>query len=330
MHQKRISSIAAPPIGTVFRIVTAILLAAVTASVPGQGHGVRSGRHGKLRVLIVDGFSNHAWQQNTLLLRGILASAGEFAVDVTTMPPMGSAPWTEWRPRFDDYDAVIQMCNDIGAPKTAKPAWPEAVKSDFVKYVRNGGGVYMYHSAENAFVGWKDYEAMVGLCWRNANYGTALEITSSGKIIRIPPGTGRGTGHGARGNVLVTRLGNDPIHAGMPRAWLSPDLEVYYYARGPAKHIHILAYARDSQPGLGLLWPVEWTTTFGKGRVYVSTYGHVWKGDVQPTSLRDAAVQTIIPRALEWLARRRVSYPMPKDFPTANAVSMRGDITLPN
>ena len=34
-----------------------------------------------------------------------------------------------------------------------KPAWPEAVQKDFVKYVRKSGGVYIYHSAENAFVG---------------------------------------------------------------------------------------------------------------------------------------------------------------------------------
>jgi type 1 glutamine amidotransferase len=314
----------------IFRITTAILLAAVTASVPGKCDSLHPREHGKLRVLIVDGFSNHAWQQNTLLLRGILAAAGGFTVDVSTMPPMDSTRWTAWRPHFDDYDAVIQTCNDIGAPQTAKPAWPEAVKRDFVKYVRKGGGVYIYHSAENAFVGWKNYEAMVGLCWRSVNYGTALQITNSGGVVRIASGTGRGTGHGPRGNVLVTRLGNDTIHEGMPRAWLSPDLEVYYYARGPAEHIHVLAYARDSEPGLGLLWPVEWTTTFGKGRLYVSTYGHVWKGDVQPMSMRDAAVQTIIPRALEWLARRPVSYPVPNDFPTANAVSVRGEITLRN
>ena len=314
----------------IFPITTVVLLTASTASAPASGNSAHPGEHRKVRVLIVDGFSNHAWQQNTLLLRGILASAGEFTVDVSTMPPVGSAAWTEWRPRFDDYDAVIQTCNDIGAPQMAKPAWPEGVKDDFVEYVRKGGGVYIYHSAENAFLGWKNYEAIVGLCWRAADYGTALELTSSGAIVRIPPGTGRGTGHGARGNVLVTRLGNDPIHAGMPRAWLSPDLEVYYYARGPAEHIHILAYARDSEPSLTLLWPVEWTTTFGKGRVYVSSYGHVWNGDIQPTSMRDAAVQTIIPRALEWLARRRVSYPVPKDFPSANAVSVRPEITLPD
>jgi len=171
---------------------------------------------------------------------------------------------------------------------------------------------------------------MVGLCWRTVDYGAALQLTSSGEAIRIPPGTGRGTGHGPRGDVLVRRLGEDPIHAGMPRAWLSPDLEVYYYARGPAEHVHVLACARDSEPGIGLLWPVEWTTTFGKGRVYVSTYGHMWKGDVQPASMRDAAVQTIIPRVLQWLARRPVTYPVRTDFPSANAVSARGEITMPN
>lgn len=292
-------------------------------------------RHGNLRVLIVDGFSNHDWQQTTMLLREMLESAGEFTVDVSTMPPMDSVAWAAWRPHFADYDVVIQTCNDNGgngllAGVKEKPEWPEAVKQEFVDYLSKGGGVYIFHSAENAFVGWKAYEEIVGLCWRPANYGTAIEISSSVRIARIPPGTGRGTGHGARGDVLITRVGSDPIHAGMPRTWLSPDLEVYYFARGPAEHVHVLAYARDSDPSLGLLWPVEWTTTFGKGRVYVSTYGHVWPGDVQPPSMRDAAVQTIIPRALEWLAHRRVTYPVPKDFPRAEAVSIRGEIARSN
>ena len=123
----------------------------------------------------------------------------------------------------------------------------------------------------------------------------------TGEIVRIPPGEGRGTGHGQRGDVLVTRFdtgpGDDPIHAGMPRQWLSPDMEVYYYARGPAERVQVLAYARDRDPKLGLLWPVEWTTTYGKGRVYISTYGHVWPGDAPRRGLQDAAVQTIIPRA---------------------------------
>jgi hypothetical protein len=313
-----------------YRTIFCLLAILFAATFPASARSA----HGKIRVLIVDGFSNHDWQQTTMLLRGILRSAGEFTVDVSTMPAMGSPEWNTWRPRFADYDVVIQTCNDLlnGQLAGAKqvPAWPEPVKADFLNYVRNGGGVYIYHAAENAFVGWKPYEQIVGLCWRPADYGTAIEVTNSGKLVRIPAGTGLATNHGPRGDVLITRLGNDPIHQGLPRAWLSPYLEVYYYARGPAEHVHVLAYAKDSNPKLGLLWPVEWTTTFSKGRVYVSTYGHVWPGDVQPSSMRDAAVQTIIPRALEWLARRPVTSSVPKDFPGTQTVSVRSEIAAAN
>jgi len=310
------------------RLFLFILAVLLVGSSPGHART----HPGKIRVLIVDGFSNHDWQQTTQLLRGILQAAGEFTVDVSTAPEeTGSAAWEAWRPRFSDYDVVIQTCNDNGGNGLLlglkrKPDWPDAVKRDFADYVRKGGGVYIFHAAENAFVGWKEYEQMVGLSWRRADYGTAIRVSESGELVRIPSGVGRGTGHGQRGNVLVTRLGDDAIHSGMPRTWLSPDMEVYFYARGPAERLHVLAYARDSDAKLGLLWPVEWTTTYGRGRVYISTYGHVWPGDVQPPGLRDAAVETIIPRALEWLARRPVKFPVPADFPSASAVSVREKI----
>lgn len=289
--------------------------------------------HGKIRVLIIDGFSNHDWKQTTQLLRGILDRAGEFDVDVSTAPvDPESAEWSAWHPKFSNYDVVIQTCNDnanngLLLNLKNKPAWPDAVKRDFVDYVRDGGGVYIYHAAENAFVGWKEYEEMVGLSWRAADYGTAVRIDDQQqdqhRLIRIPPNDGRATNHGQRGDVLVTLFGNDPIHAGMPHSWMSPYMEVYYYARGPAQNLTVLAYARDSDPKLGQLWPVEWTTTYGKGRVYISTYGHVWPGDVDPPSMRCAAVETIIPRALEWLGGLPVRFPVPHDFPSSTATSVR-------
>ncbi len=274
----------------------------------------------KIRVLIVDGYSNHDWRQTTLLISNILAPSGIFDVAVSTAPNQANDPaWAAWHPKFSDYDVVIQNCTDIFHPLP----WPEPVKKDFEAFVRGGGGVYIFHSAENAFLGWKEYERMVGLCWRSADYGTAIRLNADGSLVRIPPGVGDGTGHGQRGDVLVTRLGDDPIHSGLPRAWLTPQLEVYYYARGPAEQVNVLAYARDSKPGQGLLWPVEWTVSYGQGRVYVSTYGHVWAGDVQPAGMSCAAVQTIIPRAVQWLAKRPVTIPVPPDFPGTNAVSIR-------
>ena len=274
----------------------------------------------KIRVLIVDGFSNHDWRQTTSLLRGLLDPSGLFAVAVSTTPQStNAADWAAWRPPFSDCDVVIQTCNDI----SHGPSWPEPVKKEFADFVRHGGGVYIFHSAENAFLGWKEYEQMVGLCWRKADYGTAIRVNADGSLVRIPPGEGGNTGHGQRGDVLVTRRGDDVIHAGFPRAWLSPDLEVYFYARGPAENVNVLAYARDSKPGQGLLWPVEWTTTYGRGRAYVSTYGHIWKGVTNPPALRCAAVQTIIPRVLQWLAKRPVTVPVPADFPGTKTVSLR-------
>jgi hypothetical protein len=52
----------------------------------------------------------------------------------------------------------------------------------------------------------------------------------------------------------------------------------------------------------------------------------VWKGDVNPVTVRDAGVQTILVRALQWLAKREVSYPVPADFPTAEATSIRSEL----
>ena len=76
-------------------------------------------------------------------------------------------------------------------------------------------------------------------------------------------------------------------------------------------------------------WPLEWTVRYGKGQVYTSTFGHVWKGDTQPARMRCAGLQTIMVRALQWLAGRPADFPVPADFPTADKVSVRGEIALP-
>lgn len=277
-----------------------------------------------IRVLIVDGFSNHDWKLTTALIRGIIEPTGLFQVDVSTSPPTKTSPgWDTWRPKFADYDVVIQNCNDIKGGQT----WPRDVQVAFEQFVANGGGVYVWHSANNAFPTWPAYNDMIGLGWRKKDFGWALAIDDREQVVRIPPGVGESTSHGARHDTVVHRLGDDPIHAGMPRAWLTPDIEVYQYARGPAKNLEVLSYGFD--PKTKMNWPLEWVVRYGKGRVYTSTFGHVWAGDAQPVRMRCAGVQTIVVRALQWLAGRDVTWPIPKDFPTADKASVRGEIPLP-
>jgi hypothetical protein len=281
--------------------------------------------HRPVRVLIVDGFSNHDWRLTTALIRGVLAPGGQFEVTVSTAPSTADSPgWSDWRPDFSAHDVVIQTCNDINGG----PAWPREVQAAFEQFVRAGGGVYVWHAGNNAFPRWPEYNRMIGLGWRPKDYGWAIAIGEDEQLIRIPPGEGRGTGHGARLDTVVKRLGEHPIHAGLPRHWLTPDIEVYHYARGPAENLNVLSYGYD--PETGMSWPLEWAVDYGRGRVYTSTFGHVWAGDTQPERMRCAGVQTVLVRALQWLAGREVPLTVPADFPTATSTSIRGEITLPS
>jgi hypothetical protein len=279
----------------------------------------------RIRVLILDGYSNHDWQLTTALIRGMLEPTGLFTVDVATAPPTADAPgWDTWRPAFANYDVVIQTCNDLNGG----PAWPQPVREAFEAFVAKGGGVYVWHGGNNAFPDWPAYNEMIGLGWRKKDFGWAIAVEEDDTLRRIPAGEGLDTGHGARVDTVVHRRGDHPIHTGLPRTWLTPDIEVYHYARGPAERLEVLSHGFD--PKTAMRWPLEWTTAYGKGRVYTSTFGHVWKGDTQPARMRCAGLQTVVARALQWLARREPTWPMPPDFPTGDRLSVRPEIVLPS
>ena len=272
-----------------------------------------------LRVLIVDGFGNHDWQRTTRLIRGILATQPGVQTVVTTAPARAEDPGhAAWKPDFSAFDVVIQTCNDING---SGALWPELARRDFESFVSKGGGVFVFHSANNAFPNWHAYNSMIGLGWREQNFGTAICIRPDESLERIPPGEGASTGHGARTDRAIHQLGEHPVHAGLPRVWTTPLIEVYTHARGPAENLEILSWAED--PATGGRWPIEWTVTFGKGRVYTSTFGHVWKDEADPVDMRCAGFQTMLVRALQWLAKREIEPTVPTDFPTADGVSLR-------
>jgi len=279
----------------------------------------------KIRVLIVDGLSNHDWRMTTRCIRAILEPTGLFDVAVSTAPPRPDSPgWDEWRPKFSDYDVVIQHYNNFfgGAP------WPGEVCTAFEEFVQNGGGVYVWHSGNNAFPEWPVYNRMIGMGWRKKDQGVALRISADEKIERIPSGEGPDTNHGARIDAMIVRLDDHPIHEGMPRRWKASNIEVYNYPRGTAEGVEVISYANDENRAK-MNWPIEWTVRFGKGRIYNSSLGHVWRGDVNPVTVRDVGVQTLLVRAVQWLAQRPVTFPVPSDFPTETATSARAELILP-
>lgn len=270
------------------------------------------------RVLIVDGFSNHDWRRTTACLKELLEKHGGYSVDVRTFPAEAPREQREaWCPAFGDYDVVIQNTNG----GTQGPSWGGKAQKALEHYLKEGGGMLAFHSANNAFPQWTEYNKMIGLGWRPKHYGTSLIVTEDGAVLRLPPGEGGSTSHGDRINALVTRLGDHPMHQGLPRRWRAADIEVYRYTRGPAEGVQVLSYARE--PATGLNFPIEWTVQYGKGRVYTSTLGHVWPEDPHLKGIQCAGFQTLLFRAVDWLAGKPVDKSVPADFPSAEQPSLR-------
>lgn len=296
------------------------IFVAFTLLTMGSGN-VRGQKNEKpIDVLIVDGFSNHDWKQTTKLIQKILDETGRFKVDVTTIPADSVSRQT-WYYSFKKYAVIIQNTNNIN---DLSLRWPEKMEKQLETFVKNGGGLYILHSANNAFPHWDEYEKMIGLGWRSKNVGYALEVDAGNNIIRIPPGEGQNTGHGKRFNALITILNRHPINSGYPAQWLTADMEVYNFPRGKAENITVLSYTYDSS-ATQRNWPVEWIVRYGKGNVYNSSMGHLWKGDNYPLSYRCIGFQTTVIRVTEWLATGKIRHAVPTGFPDNKKISLRSE-----
>ena len=273
-----------------------------------------------ISVLIVDGFSNHDWKQTTAITKMILEKTGRFSVDVSTIPA-DSSDRSVWKPSFKKYAVVIQNTNNI---HNTSLRWPRLAQQALEKYVKAGGGLYILHSGNNAFPHWSEYDKMIGMGWRPRSSGYALEIDAAKNIVRIPPNEGNGTGHGNRFNAVIQVLNRHPINKGYPGQWQTANTEVYNYPRGSAENITVLSYAFDST-ATHRNWPVEWVVTYGKGRVYNSSMGHLWQGEIYPPAYRCVGFQTTMIRAAEWLATGKVTYPVPIDFPTKESICLKNE-----
>lgn len=283
----------------------------------------------KLKVLTLNGNCSHGWPELTAALEAILTAAGRFDVEVSTSPSQRSSEseWNKWHPRFSDYDAVIS---------TYEGRMPsEAAREDFEAYIRSGHGALILHSSVGAFEGWRAYNEMVGLGWRNASAGRHVFIEDSGEIVYTPPFHGVGSGHGKQHTYPVrNRQPNHPIMEGVPDLWMHGMDELYHGMRGPAKNLPILAsaYSAKDQWGSGDHEPMLWTTSYGEGRVAATVLGHRWYDDRieghpieaenGPDALHCVGYQTLIARSVEWVATSAVTIGVPEPFPNADKTSI--------
>ncbi len=282
----------------------------------------RSQKSHEIKLLIVDGFSNHDWQRTTQTIIKLLGENKGYTIEVSTSPNSSATKEQieSWNPDFSKYDVVLLNCNDLGSPVN----WSLVTRNKLENFVSGGGGLFIFHSANNSFANWEEYNRMIGLGWRKKDFGKAAVIDKDEKVRIIEPGSGDGTSHGDRVDALVHRIGNHPLQKGLPKSWIFADIEVYTYARGPMENVTILTYTEDNKYHLN--FPIEWVVKYGKGKVYNSTLGHFFKDQQNPEGLRCAAFQTEMFRALQWLAGRKIDARLPSDFPGTEKVSLRDNI----
>ena len=200
--------------------------------------------------------------------------------------------------------------------------WPEPVNRAFEQYVAAGGGAMVIHAAKNAFPGWKAYEDMVGLLWRNPKFGYCLYYDEQGRLVRDEPGEGPTASHGSNYPwKMTTRDAEHPITRDFPKQWVHA-LDEFYHAprsRIDQNDIHVLlsGYSDAAKGGTGREEPVLWWIPFGKGKCLTNTMGHVMMRQPGNTlqSLQCIGFQVTLIRGVEWLATGKCSLPLPNDFP---------------
>ena len=115
---------------------------------------------------------------------------------------------------------------------------------------------------------------------------------------------------------------------GLPGTWMHANDEIYSRLRGPAKNVTVLATAQPDKgkfpTATGENEPMLMAISYGKGRVFHSTLGHVGPKDTAPIApVSCVGFIVTLQRGTEWAATGRVTQKVPADFPTAEKVSLR-------
>jgi type 1 glutamine amidotransferase len=271
-----------------------------------------------IKALIVTGQNNHAWKVSHVAIKQTLENSGLFAVDIALSPAKGE-DMSRFKPDFTAYNLVVLDYNG--------DRWPEETDRAFLDYVRNGGGVVIYHAADNAFREWKEFNKILGFGgWdgRNETDGPYIYMKEGELVYDESPGPGGS--HGSQ-HEFVLNGGNmeHPVTKGLPAKWRHAQDELYDRMRGPGKVQDVLywAYSSPDQRGSGRDELLIFTVDYGNARIFHTALGHAGNTLEDNTAMQCTGFQVLLLRGAEWAATGKVTQPVPKDFPTETNASLR-------
>lgn len=271
------------------------------------------------RALLITGQSNHNWQASAPILKTILDQTKLFTTEIA-QTPKEKGDMSTFQPNFSKYNIVVMDYNG--------DSWPEKTKAAFLEFVKNGGGVVIYHEADNSFADWKEYNEIIGLGgWnKRSEKDGPMVYYKNNELVRDTI-AGPGGTHGPQHEFLVrARKADHPILKGLPVMWMHGKDELYSKLRGPAKNMEILAtaYADTAYHGTARDEPMLMTLTYGKGRIFHTAMGHIGKDATHPATECVGFIVTF-QRGAEWAASGNVTQAIPLDFPNVAGAVYRPD-----
>jgi uncharacterized protein len=268
------------------------------------------------RTLIITGQNNHNWKASSPILKTILDEAGLFSCDIVTTPEKGKNMNT-FDPDFSRYKLLVLDYNG--------DSWSEKTKTAFLNFVSNGGGVVIYHAANNSFPDWKEYNEICGLGgWGNRNEKSGPYIYFKRNELITDTSAGIGGYHNKRHEYEVRiRNTTHPITKGLPVRWMHGNDELYSKLRGPAKNMEILAtaYSDTAGKGTGRDEPLLMTIKYGNGRIFHTAMGHA--DSLGGPAMHCSGFIVTLQRGAEWAVTGNVTQAIPFDFPNASGVVLR-------
>ncbi|MBK5263310.1 MAG: ThuA domain-containing protein, partial [Peptostreptococcaceae bacterium] len=228
-----------------------------------------------IKVLILSGKNNHEWQKTTPVLVKMYNDSRLFRINITEMPE------TLTYKELKKYDVVVSNWN----------SWPDNEfrmtkewENDFMRFVKEGGGAVFIHAGASSFYSWNEYHQIgIGRWGKETHHGKPTK----GKIFgfdQAHPIT-----KGIRDFYIVDEI------------WEKTD--VY-----PGSIALASVTANDEKDGHLISEPTIFVSQFGKGRSFFTTLGH------NERALLNTGLQTIILRATQWTAHRKVTIEPPPDL----------------
>ena len=232
-----------------------------------------------MKALIVTGQNSNNWEVSSEILSQILENSGLFNTDIAISPKEGEN-MAGFSPAFDKYDVVVLDYKG--------DSWSAETKASFESYIGNGGGVVIYHAANNSFHEWEAYKSISG---SSEPAGDQTEF------------------------VVEHKDPEHPILKGIPDRWMQSRDLLFSETQAPTETRTVLATAsiKPGKGGTGRPEPVIYTLEHGKGRVFHTTLGHV--DENRPVALQSAGFILTLQRGAEWAATGNVTQKLPTDLP---------------